>query len=102
MQLTRILDNLRDADGAPAQGKLVIRNPAFIAADGSAVAAGNLVYEIPSSTPGLIDLLLVPMGGASPSAAAYAVEYFLRSGAHYEEKWQVPVSGPTAIRQVRL
>ena len=101
MQLTRILDNVKDADGSPARGKLVIYNPAFIAADGSAVAAGNLTYVIPASSPGLVDLLLAPTAGADPPDTRYRVEYFLRSGVVYAETWQVPASGPVTISQAR-
>jgi hypothetical protein len=101
MQLTRILDNLRDADGNPAQGKLVIHNEAFIAFDGSAIAASNLTYVIPPTSPGLVDLLLVPTGGADPSGTAYAVKYFLKSGAEYSETWHISLSGPITVSQAR-
>ena len=101
MLLTRILDNLKDADGSAAQGKLVIQNPAFIAANGSAVAAGNITYGIPSASPGLVDLMLAPTGGADPSDTVYKVSYFLKGGAQYCETWRVPTSGPITISQAR-
>lgn len=101
MELTRILDILKDADGTPAAGKLVIENPAFIAADGTAVAAGVLTYQIPPESPGLVDLLLIPSGGAEPQETRYTVQYFLASGAAYREIWQVPAAGPITIAQAR-
>jgi len=100
MELTRILDMLKDADGNPAAGKLVINNPAFIAADGTAVAAGILTYVIPPSSPGLVDLMLAPTEEADP-AASYTVEYFLKSGAAYSESWHIPRTGPVTISQAR-
>ncbi|MBI3933396.1 MAG: hypothetical protein HY316_01805 [Acidobacteria bacterium] len=100
MELTRIFDILKDADGAPAAGKLVIHNPAFIAADGTAVAAGILAYVIPTVSPGLVDLMLAPTEDADP-AASYTVEYFLKSGAAYSETWQIPRTGPITISQAR-
>ena len=101
MELTRILDVLKDADGIPARGKLVIQSPAFIAADGTAVAAGILTYAIPVATPGLVDLFLAPTEGADPSSARYTVRYYLKSGAAYTETWQVPRTGPITISQAR-
>ena len=101
MELTRILDTLKDADGNPAQGKLVIHNPAFIAADGSAVTGGNLTYVISSTSPGLVDLMLAPTEGADPAIARYTVEYFLKSGAAYSESWNIPRTGPVTISQAR-
>ena len=101
MELTRIFDTLKDADGAPAAGKLVIHNPAFIAADGTAVAAGTLSYVIPVAAAGLVDLLLVPTQDADPMETSYTVEYFLKSGAAYSESWQIPRTGPITISQAR-
>ncbi len=101
MELTRILDVLKDADGNNARGKLVIHNPAFIAADGSAVAAGALTYLIPAASAGLVDLMLAPSEGAAPASTSYTVEYFLGSGAAYTETWRVPRTGPITISQAR-
>ena len=101
MELIRILDNLKDADGTPAAGKLVVQNPAFIAADGTAVAAGTLTYVIPTTSPGLVDMMLAPTEGADPIETSYTVEYFLKSGAAYSESWQIPRTGPLTISQAR-
>ena len=102
MELTQILDVLKDADGMPARGKLVIHSPAFIAADGTPVVAGVLTYLIPEQNPGFVDLVLAPTEGADPVETRYTVNYFLQSGAKYAETWQVPRSGgPNTISQVR-
>ena len=101
MELTNILDILKDADGNPVLGRLVIQNPAFTSADGMAVVAGILDYQIPAATPGLVDLLLAPTEDADPAAARYTVDYFLRSGAAYSETWNVPRSGPITISEAR-
>lgn len=108
MNLTRILDTLRDADGNPARGRMVIRNPAFLAADGTAVAAGNLLYPIPEDDPqtpeneaGVVDLRLAPTEGADPPGVRYEVQYFLANGAKYRETWNVPLAGPITISQAR-
>ncbi len=101
MELTRVIDTLKDADGNPAAGKLVIRNPAFIAADGTAVAAGTLTYVIPTASPGLVDMLLAPTEDADPSDTSFAVNYYLKSGAAYSESWQIPRTGPITISQAR-
>ena len=101
MELTQLFDTLKDADGNLAQGKLVLRNPAFIAADGTAVAAGILTYPIPPAQPGVVDLELAPTEGADPLATRYTVEYFLKSGASYTETWQIPRVGPVTLSQAR-
>jgi hypothetical protein len=101
MELTRILDTLKDADGIPARGKIVIEGPAFIAADETPVVASLLTYLIPEQSPGLVDLLLAPTEGADPATAAYTVRYFLQSGARYSETWHVPRMGPITISQAR-
>src|SRR3989304_2413097 len=101
MELTRIFDILKDADGNAAAGKLVIQNPAFIAADGTAVAAGTLTYVIPAASPGLVDMSLAPTEDAAPIEVSYTVAYFLRNGAAYSEIWHVPRTGPITISQAR-
>ena len=101
MELTRVLDTLKDADGNPAAGKLIVQNPAFIAADGTAIAGGALTYVIPPASPGLVDMLLAPTEGADPIETRYKVDYFLKSGAAYAESWQIPSTGPVTISQVR-
>lgn len=108
MELTRILDTLKDAAGNRARGTITITNPNFIAADGTAVAAGSRVYELleddpetPENEAGVVDLWLAPTEASSP-AAVYTVEYKLRNGGGYKETWHVPrTGGPYTISQVR-
>jgi len=97
MQLTRILDILKDADGNPASGRMVVECPNFIAADGTAVAASVINILI---TNGTVDFLLAPNEGSSP-LVKYTVRYFLTNMARYEETWAVPVTGPITIAQAR-
>ena len=97
MVLTRILDILKEADGNPAKGRMVIECPNFIAADGAAVAAS--IINIPI-TNGAVDFLLAPTEGSSPPVN-YTVKYFLQNTARYEETWTVPATGPITIAQAR-
>ena len=97
MNLTRILDTLKDADGNLANGRLVIECPNYIAADGTAVAASVITIPI---TNGAADFLLAPTAGSSP-AVKYTVNYFLQNTAKYEETWTVPAAGPITIAQAR-
>ena len=100
MELTRILDSLKDADGQPARGRIVVECPGFIAADNTAVAAGPVTYNIPALDPGKVDFWLAPTEGSDPPSA-YKVRYFLSHGAAYEETWNVPRVGPVTIGQAR-
>src|SRR5271168_1939 len=50
--LTSVVDTVYMASGTPAQGVLVITWPAFVAADGAAVAAGSL--EVTLGTNGVL------------------------------------------------
>lgn len=97
MQLTRILDTLKDADGNPASGRLVVECPNFIAADGTAVAAS--IINIPIIN-GAVDFLLAPTVGSSP-LATYTVKYFLQNTGRYKETWTVPLASPITIAQAR-
>ena len=97
MQLTRILDTLKDADTTLANGRLVVSCQNFIAADGTAVAASKIVKTI---TNGVIDFYLAPTAGSDP-ATTYTVEYFLANGRNYKETWNVPATGPITISQAR-
>jgi hypothetical protein len=97
MVLTRILDTLKDSDGNPAGGKLVVSCPNFIAADGAAVAASILTFSINN---GALDLSLAPTQGSDPPVK-YTAEYSLTNGARYKETWTVPATGPITIAQAR-
>ena len=109
MELTLIFDILKDADGTPARGSLSISNPAFIAADQTAVAAGTLkvsISELPGHQ-GEVNASLAPTEGSvkndpAGGEARYSVTYSLKNGARYPETWAVPrTGGPKTIAQVR-
>ena len=97
MQLTQILDTLKDADLALANGRMVISCAAFLAADGTAIAASKITVPIVN---GAIDVSLAPTEGADP-AVQYTVQYFLQNGRSYKENWNVPLIGPITISQAR-
>lgn len=104
MELTRILDTLKDADGNLAQGEMRISCPAFVAADGTAVAAGTITKTI---TDGAVDLVLAPTEGSVKNdpdggEARYTVRYKLANTGRYPETWAVPrTGGPFTIAQAR-
>jgi hypothetical protein len=115
MELTRILDTLKDADGNPAVGTLSIESPAFIAADGTAVAAGKITITIAVDDPGTplvdeagtVDIWLAPTEDSVQNIAAggearYTVRYKLTNLGRYPETWAVPrTGGPYKISEVR-
>src|ERR1700677_2141736 len=63
--LTSIIDTVYMADGTPAQGMLIITWPAFVAADGSAVAGGSL--DVTLGTNGTLNLAPTPNAGPTPA-----------------------------------
>ena len=97
MVLTHILDTLLDADGNLANGRMVMECPAFIASDGTAVAASKIEYRV---VDGAVDFWLAPTEGSDPQVQ-YTVDYFLMNGAHYREIWNLPAAGPITISQAR-
>jgi len=64
--LTSVIDTVYRADGTPAQGVLVITWPAFVAADGLAVAAGAL--DVTLGTNGALNVALATNAGNKPGA----------------------------------
>ena len=103
-ELTRILDTVKDANGAFANGRVAITpSRAFAAADGTAVAGGPLLYAVVN---GVVDLFLAPTEDADLSdgpAVTYKAEYFLKNRGRYSETWTVPraAGGPYTISQLR-
>src|SRR5271163_4952671 len=71
--LTSVVDTVYMADGTPAQGVLVITWPAFVAADGAAVAAGSL--DVTLGTNGALNVALASNAGANPASVYYTVVY---------------------------
>jgi len=103
-ELTHILDTLKDADGSAANGRIAITpSRAFAAADGTAVAAGPVLYDVAN---GVVDLLLAPTEDAALSGGpevTYKAAYFLKNRGQYSETWNVPraAGGPYTISQLR-
>jgi hypothetical protein len=64
--LTSVVDTVYMADGTPAQGILVITWPGFVAADGSAVAAGSLDVTLGSN--GALNVALATNAGDKPGS----------------------------------
>jgi hypothetical protein len=65
-ELTSVIDTVYMADGTPAQGILVITWPAFVAADGTAMAPGSL--DVTLGTNGALNVALAPNAGDKPGA----------------------------------
>ena len=98
-QLTTINDVVYRANGAPAQGSVVISWPAFSTADQRAVAAGEIAFPI--ATGGVLNVNLAPNEGATPSGSYYKVVYKLSDGTTSTEYWVVPATSPTTIAAIR-
>ncbi|MFZ0279248.1 MAG: hypothetical protein WA254_09485 [Candidatus Sulfotelmatobacter sp.] len=64
--LTSVVDAVYMADGSDAQGTLVITWPAFVAASGSAVAAGSLNVTLGSN--GALNVALATNAGDKPGS----------------------------------
>ncbi len=77
--MTTISDTVYRADGTPASGTLLISWPAFTAAGGMPVAAGNTSVTIAPG--GAVSVSLVPNAGATPAGTLYSVVYRLSDGA---------------------
>ncbi len=97
--LTSVIDTVYMADGSEAQGTLVITWPAFVAADGSAVAAGSLNVTLGSN--GALNVALATNAGATPAGVYYTVVYQLQPSEVRTEYWVVPTSSPATLAQVR-
>jgi hypothetical protein len=64
--LTSVVDTVYRADGTPAQGVLVITWPAFVGANGTAVAAGSSNVTLGSN--GALNVALATNAGDKPGA----------------------------------
>ncbi len=78
---------------------LVITWPAFVAADGTAVAPGYL--DVTLGTNGALNVALAPNAGATPANVYYTVVYQLQPSEVRTEYWVVPTSSPATLAQVR-
>src|SRR5580700_9933003 len=97
--LTSVVDTVYRADGSEAQGTLVITWPAFVQANGAAVAAGAL--NVTLGTNGALSVALATNATANPAGVYYTVVYQLVPGEVRTEYWVVPTSSPATLAQVR-
>ncbi len=97
--LTTVSDIVFRADGSPAAGTLLISWPAFTAAGGATVAAGNNHVNLGAN--GSFTAQLAPNTGATPAGTVYTVTYQLNDGTVKTENWSVGTASPETISQVR-
>jgi hypothetical protein len=97
--LTSVVDTVYMASGSPAQGVLVITWPAFVAANGAAVAPGAL--DVTLGTNGALNVALTPNANATPANTYYTVVYQLQPSEVRTEYWVVPTSSPATLAEVR-
>ena len=96
---TTVSDTVHMADGSAAQGNLIITWPAFVTADGAAVAAGMTTAALGDG--GALSIALVPNAGATPAGVYYTVVYQLGPGQVKTEYWVVPGTSPANLATVR-
>ena len=97
--MTTVSDTVYRADGSPAQGSAIITWPAFVTADGKAVAAGTT--NVTLGTNGALSAKLVPNVGANPAGVYYSVVFQLGPGEVKTEFWLVPATSPANLAAVR-
>jgi hypothetical protein len=98
--LTRVSGVMYRADGAAAQGDLIITWPAFTTADQGAVQAGKKVATLDAG--GHIDLGLFPTVGAVPSGTVYKVVLKASDGTTAVEYWNVPALPTATVSAIRV
>lgn len=96
---TTIADTVYLADGSKAQGNLIITWPAFLTANGTAVAGGTTTASLGAN--GALSVALVPNAGATPVGVYYTVVYQLGPGEVRTEYWVVPTTTPENLAAVR-
>ncbi len=99
IRLTTITDTVYYANGAKAQGSLLISWPAFTTATQNVVAAGSLTVQLGPN--GLFVASLAPTTGSTPPGVYYTVVYQLGDGSTKQEYWAVPATDNTTISAVR-
>jgi hypothetical protein len=98
--LTAVRDTIRNADGSPFNGQVVVSWQGFTAAGGATITPHSTAVIVVN---GYFSLDLVPTSNASPGAV-YTVRYESNDGTRlWTEYWQVTPSGtPLIISQVRV
>ena len=89
--LTTVADTIYTANGAPAQGSVVVSWASFTTAAGTQVAAGSTSATLGSQ--GALSIALVPNAGATPTGSYYTAIFHLSDGTLNREYWVVPASG---------
>ncbi|MCU1270949.1 MAG: putative autotransporter protein [Acidobacteriaceae bacterium] len=97
--LTTVTDTVYRADGSYAAGTLLVSWPAFTAATGATVAAGN--KNVTLGPNGSFTAQLAPNVGATPAGTIYTVTYQLTDGTVKTENWSIGTTSPETISQVR-
>ena len=97
--LTTVADTVYRADGSYAAGTLLVSWPAFTAATGATVAAGN--KNVTLGPNGSFTAQLAPNAGATPAGTIYTVTYQLTDGTVKTENWSIGTTSPETISQVR-
>ena len=85
---TTVSDSVYLADGTPAAGTLIITWPAFVTAEGTAVAAGSTSVKL--GIDGELSVALAPNAGAMPAGVHYTVVHQMGPGQVKTEYWSVP------------
>src|SRR5579864_1467627 len=96
---TSVADTVYMADGTPAAGTLIITWPAFVTAEGTAVAPGSTSVELGPN--GALSVALAPNAGAMPAGVYYTVVYQMGPGQVKTEYWAVPTTSPANLAAVR-
>ena len=89
--LTTVADTVYSANGAPAQGTIVVSWSAFTTAAGAAVAAGQTSATLGSN--GALSIALAPNAGATPSGSYYTAIFHLSDGTTSRQYWVIPAGG---------
>src|SRR5215471_7375207 len=96
--MTNVQYTLTYADGALANGRLVIYWKPFSMVGNVPMAGGMLDYDIVG---GIVSVSLYPNIGAQPMGTYYTAKYELENGAVYEEYWRVPDLPTASLTQVK-
>ena len=96
---TTVQGTVYEANGAPAEGELLVSWPAFVTAAGQAVAAGSETIAVGAD--GFVSVPLAPNAGANPAGTYYTVVSHLEDGTVSREYWTVPAAATATVAGVR-